>query len=80
MQVLSLRHSRPAKSGYDESCGITPYASRKAQKMPKQGKTKGEVKPNARSKILLLLRVDIKIDGRYLLSHLCPFPKRVHER
>jgi hypothetical protein len=50
MQVLSLRHSRPAKSGYDESCGITPYASRKAQKMPKQGKTKGEVKPNARSK------------------------------
>ena len=51
MQVLSLRHSRPAKSGYAAfSMGITPYGARKAQKMPKQAKSKGEVKPNERGK------------------------------
>ena len=50
MQVLSLLHSRPAKSGYDDSSGITPYASRAAQKMPKKSKGKGEVKAEARTK------------------------------
>ena len=51
MQVLSLRHSRPAKSGYEAfSMGITPYGARKAQKMPKQAKSKGEVKPTERGK------------------------------
>ena len=51
MQVLSLRHSRPARDGYGPESGVTPYAQRKAQKIPsKKGKGKGEVKADARSK------------------------------
>ena len=67
MQVLSLRHSRPARDGYGPESGVTPYAQRKAQKIPsKKGKGKGEVKADARSKT--------KAGGHHSALNLHPSP------